>query len=302
MSRTTSPGTGQIYGVERVCAVWGVSRSSFYAQQRMTDTPAKAATKRRGPKPNISDENLLAAIRADLENSPFEGEGYRKVWARLRVQQDIRVSRTRVRILMRDNNLLSPHRARRRDARTHDGTIITEAPNIMWGTDGVRVFTVDEGWGWIFPAVDHWNAECVGWHVCKTGNRFAALEPIKMALTRLYGSTTADAARGLSLRMDHGTQYLSDHFTGQIRFWGIHPSYSFVAEPQGNGVVERFNRTLKEQVVHGRVYRNIDELRGAVRQFVKLYNDQWLVEKNGFLSPSQARKKWYAALTVRDAA
>ena len=70
---------------------------------------------------------------------------------------------------------------------------------------------------------------------------------------------------------------------------------------QGNGVVERFNRTLKEQVVHGRIYRNIDELRQAVRQFVKLYNDKWLVEKNGFLSPNQAREKWYAALTVRDA-
>jgi len=66
--------------------------------------------------------------------------------------------------------------------------------------------------------------------------------------------------------------------------------------------VGRFNRTLKEQVVHGRVYRNIDELRGSVRKFVKLYNDQWLVEKNGFLSPSQDREKWYAALTARDAA
>ena len=39
----------------------------------------------------------------------------------------------------------------------------------MWGTDGVRVFTVDDGWGWIFTAVEHWNAECVGWHVCKRG-------------------------------------------------------------------------------------------------------------------------------------
>ena len=29
---------------------------------------------------------------------------------------------------------------------------------IMWGTDGVRVFTVDDGWGWIFTAVEHWNA------------------------------------------------------------------------------------------------------------------------------------------------
>jgi transposase InsO family protein len=172
----------------------------------------------------------------------------------------------------------------------------------MWGTDGVRVFTLDDGWGWIFPAVDHWNAECVGWHVCKKGDRFAACEPIKMGLARLYGSTAAGAARGLSLRMDHGTQYLSDHFTNQIKFWGIHPSYSFVAEPQGNGVVERFNRTLKEQVIHGRIYRNLDELRDAVRQFVGRYNDQWLVEKNGFLSPNQAREKWNAVLSVRPAA
>ncbi|MEE8349982.1 MAG: IS3 family transposase [Acidobacteriota bacterium] len=303
MSRAASPGTGLVYGVARVCAIWGVPRSSFYAeQQRKVADPSKPAARRRGPKPKISDADLLAAIRADLEASPFEGEGYRKVWARLRVQQGIRVSRTRVRVLMRDNNLLSPHRARRRDGRTHDGTIITDAPNVMWGTDGVRVFTLEDGWGWIFPAVDHWNAECVGWHVCKKGDRFAALEPIKMGLARLYGSTSAGAARGLSLRMDHGTQYLSDHFTNQIKFWGIQPSYSFVAEPQGNGVVERFNRTLKEQVIHGRVYRNLDELRNAVRQFAHRYNAQWLVEKNGFLSPNQAREKWNAARSVRPAA
>ena len=45
-------------------------------------------------------------------------------------------------------------------------------PIVMWGTDGVRVFTADDGWVWTFAAVDHWNAECVGWHVCKVGNRF----------------------------------------------------------------------------------------------------------------------------------
>ncbi len=60
--------------------------------------------------------------------------------------------------------------------------------------------------------------------------------------------------------MDHGSQYLSDHFTNQIKFWGIQPSYAFVAEPQTNGVAERFNRTLKEQIIHGRIYRNIAEL------------------------------------------
>ena len=49
---------------------------------------------------------------------------------------------------------------------------------------------------------------------------------------------------GLALRMDHGSQYLSDHFTNQIKFWGIQPSYAFVEQPQTNGVAERFNRTL----------------------------------------------------------
>ena len=51
----------------------------------------------------------------------------------------------------------------------------------------------------------------------------AALQPISMGLAGLYGSTAAGAARGLALRMDHGSQYLSDHFTNQIKFLG-HPA------------------------------------------------------------------------------
>ena len=76
---------------------------------------------------------------------------------------------------MRQNQLLSPHRGRQGEGVAHDGTIITASPNVMWGTDGARIFTVDDGWVWIFSAIEHWNAECVGWHVCKTGDRYAAL-------------------------------------------------------------------------------------------------------------------------------
>ena len=137
MSAATSPGTGLAYGLRRVCAAWGLARSSFYAMtsgQNAERPPAK----RRGPKPAISDHALLVAIEADLETSPWEGEGYRKVWARLRVCRDIRVARKRVLRLMRENNLLSPHRCRRRGGNPHDGEIITHAPNLMWGTDGLR--------------------------------------------------------------------------------------------------------------------------------------------------------------------
>ena len=201
------------------------------------------------------------AIEADLEASPWKGEGHRKVWARLRVCRGIRVSRKRVLRVMRENNLLSPHRCRRRGGNPHVGEIITHAPNLMWGTDGVRVFTVDDGWGWIFTAIEHWNAECVGWHVCKRGDRFAALQPISMGLARLYASTSAGAARGLALRMDHGSQYLSDHFTNQIKFWGIQPSYARRTVPnQWRRRAVQIAR-LKEQIIHWSHLCNIAELR-----------------------------------------
>ena len=70
------------------------------------------------------------------------------------------------------------------------------------------------------------------------------------------------------------------------------PSYAFVGQPQTNGVIERFFRTVKEQVVQGRIFQSIDDFRNAARDFVLRYNTQWLVEKNGHLSPADARQRW----------
>jgi len=291
MSATTSEATGRRYGVQRVCAAWDVPRSSFYHHRKRTAMPA-SPPRRRGPKPAISDTALLAAIRADLERSPLTGEGHRKVWGRLRILDGIRVARKRVLRLMREHGLLSPYRHRPAEPNAHEGTLITHAPNVLWGTDGARAFTLDDGWVWIFSAIEHWNGECVGIHVAKKGDRFAALEPLAQGLTRLYGAVTAEVARGLSLRMDHGTQSLADDFQNQLKHWGITPSFAFVEQPQTNGVAERFNRTLKEQVIHGRTYRNVDELRAAVTHFVHNYNHHWRLEKLGFLTPVEARQQY----------
>ena len=293
MSATTSATTGRRYGLERVCRTWERSRSALYARRARVRRPERGAGPgRRGPTPALSDAQLLAAIRSDLVRSPFQGEGHRKVHARLRILDDIRVSRTRVLRVMRAQGLLSPHRGRQGEMKAHDGTIVTSAPDVMWGTDGVRVFTADDGWVWTFAAVDHWNAECVGWHVCKVGNRFAALEPVAQGLRRHYGSVEADVARGLALRMDHGSQYLSDHFLNQLRYWGIHPSFGFLEEPETNGVAERWNRTLKEQAVYGRVFRNLADVRAAVAEFVERYNQCWRLEKLAYRTPSEAREEY----------
>lgn len=296
MAAAISPGTGRAYGVVRVCDGFGVPRSSFYAwrgQQEHSDPPPPRS--RRGPKPGISDAGLLSAIRSDLDRSPWIGEGHRKVWARLRVLDGIRVARKRVLRLMRENSLLSPHRHRSRQSAAHDGHIITEAPNLMWGTDATQIPTVLDGKVWLFAVIDHWNAEAMGWHVAKIGDRYAAAQAVGMAIKPVFGTATAGVARGLALRHDHGSAFMADHFQNQIKFWGMAPSFAFVGEPETNGVAERFFRTFKEQVIHGRIYQSIDDVRAAVRRFFDLYNAEWLVEKNGLRSPRQTRGAWETA-------
>lgn len=109
MSQTISPGAEKPYGIQRICRIWERARSTFYHAGRQISGTAPG---RRGPKPSICDEDLLGLIRHDLATSPFTGEGHRKVWARLRVRDGVRVARKRVLRLMRENQLLSPYRSR----------------------------------------------------------------------------------------------------------------------------------------------------------------------------------------------
>lgn len=285
MSQSISPATNKPYGLKRVCEIWGVTRSSFYRAKS-----SKEPSNRKGPKPLIEEQELLSKIQEDIKKSPFKGEGHRKVHARLK-RQGTRVGRNRVLRVMRQNQLLSPHRSAYKPPNPHDGEIITNAPNIMWGSDGTKVETVEDGWIWIFSVAEHWNTECLGWHVCKVGDRFAALEPVSQAVKEIYGSLSKGVATGLKLRIDNGSQYTSDYFLQQLSYWGIEDSFGLIRQPETNGVAERFHRTLKEQVIEGRVFRTIDEVREAVRQFIPVYNEQWLVEKLDYQSPLEARRK-----------
>lgn len=158
MSHTTSPSTQRPYGVVRICQEWGLSRATFYHQRIRADGPSVERTKR-GPKTAYTDEELTAYIRQVRVASPFLGEGHRKVWARLRAQ-GIRTSKPRVLRLMRQANLLAPSRVPRVvGPRVHDGTITTERPNQMWGTDATSTVTRHDGPVTVFVGVDHCTLE-----------------------------------------------------------------------------------------------------------------------------------------------
>jgi putative transposase len=287
MSRSPSPVTGRPYGLATVCRVWRLARSGVY---RHLAPAAVTQPQRRGPTGAMTDAALTIAIRAVLAASPFHGEGHRKVWARLRYA-GTRTSLRRVLRLMRDNDLLAPSRMGSvRGPRAHDGTIIPETVDTMWGTDLTATFTA-EGQAAVFIAVDHCSAECIGIHAHARATRFEALEPIRQGVRRHFGGFAAAAARGLKLRHDHGSQYMSDHFQKEIAFLGIESSPAFVRAPEGNGCAERFIRTLKENLLWVRTFETIEELRQALLAFRETYNTNWLIERHGFMTPTAFRQR-----------
>jgi transposase InsO family protein len=244
---------------------------------------------RRGPKTAWSDERLTELIREDLANSPWVGEGHRKVWARLR-SKSVCTSHRRVLRLMREATLLAPHRNQRvLGPYVHDGSIIPERPNVMWGTDATCTLTLEDGQVTVFAAIDHCTAECVGIHAAKPGTRFEALEPLRQGVRARFGGIGRDVTEGLKIRHDHGSQYTSDAFQDELKFLGMESSPSFVHAPEGNGCIERFFRTLKEQLLWLKAFKNV-EVRLALHAWAKQYNERWLIERHGFLTPIQARR------------
>jgi putative transposase len=294
MSRQVSPSTDQVYGLQRVTRLWGISRATLYRHRRPTKVVER---KRPGPCGARSDEDLVAAIRQLLQDSPFHGEGYRKLWARLRFA-GIRTSRRRVLRLMQAHDLLAPQRAGRpRGSKAHDGTITTERVDVMWGTDLTSVMT-GEGQAAVFITVDHCSAECVGIHASRSADRFQALEPVKQAVRQCHGGFAKGIAAGLRLRHDHGSQYVSHDFQAEIRFLGIDSSPAFVREPEGNGCAERFIRTLKENLLWVRYFTTLEELRLALQAFKELYNQTWIIERHGYQTPAQVRARQIAAMPM----
>lgn len=297
MSTTHSSSVNRPYGVVRVCRAWEIARSTFYDWRKRRTVNAPLA--RRGPKPLVSDDELEQHIRAIHgaleENHGIQGEGYRKTHARLRAQ-GIRTTRRRVLRVMRENALLSPTRVGKpRGPRNHDGRITTDQPDVMWGTDATRTATLEEGLAWVFAAVDHCTGEIVGIHASESGSRYEALEPVHQGVRARFGPIDKDVASGLSLRHDHGTQYTSGAFQDQIEFLGIESSPSFVRTPEGNGVAERFFRTLKEQLLWVRDFHGIEELRLALLDFQRTYNDSWILARHSYRTPNQVRAVLTAA-------
>jgi transposase InsO family protein len=292
-----------------ICAVWRVARSSVYARRsedKRVDGDARNASQshdqdpgrdrstprfrgKRGPRTVVDDATLVEEIRAVLAASPFCTEGHRKVQVRLR-PRGIWAGKNRLLRLMGEANLLAPTgRQHVHGDRAHTGTIITRRPDELWGTDATKFYTRQEGWCWFFGAIDHCVEDIVGWHVAKVGDRWAALEPIRQGVQSTHGGYTPKIALGLGLRMDWGPQYTAHQFLGELRWLGIRPTPSYVGEPECNGIIERWMRTLKEECLYLHDFETLDEARQVIGEFIERYNTEWLLERHGYRTPAAVR-------------
>lgn len=249
-----------------------------------------ASISKPGPKPQVSDDDLLAAIRMVLTDPPFMGDGYRKVHARLRYQ-GIRADRWRVRLLMREHGLQAPGKPQRvLGPRVHDGTITSTRLDEMWGTDATSALLLNGQQATIFGVSDHCTCEHMGIHAALEADRYQAMVPLHQACRTAFGSVEMAIAANLKLHHDNGSQFVSRAFQAELRFLGMKSSPSFVRAPEGNGCLERFWRTLKEQLLWIHTFANIEDLNQALQNFRNHYNHHWLIQRHKHRPPALVRQ------------
>lgn len=235
--------TGAKYPTSMVLRVAGCSSGNWYGKK------PEVPLQKRGPKPQLSDDELLSPYRHDK--------------AMVKV-------------------------------RKHEGKIVQGKPDLLWGTDGKKFFVEDIGWCWFFGVLDHFNDELISWHTCKRGTRYEAMEPVRAAVRKRFGTVAKDVCKvmALKLRSDYGSQYDSNDFMAEMKFLGLNMSKAFVRQPECNGCIERFHRTLEEEVFSLNHFKTLEEANEAIRKFVDNYNRQWLIYRLGYKSPLEYREEY----------
>ena len=279
MSATLSEATGRPYGI--ACVRRGSARARRSTPQTREQQRHKGEEPaRRGPTPTVSDATLLEAIQADLDRSPFQGEGHRKVHARLRIF-GIRVAQTRVLLAGAQAALPAPRPPGRRAGACRDDRHAGAERDVghrrRAGLHVGRRVGLD-------LHIEHWNGVC--------GYRVQGWEPVCGARADRPGAPAhlwrprRTALEGWRCGWTT-SQYLSDHFLNQIRYWGIGPaalSRNRKRTAWRSGGIAR-SRSKRSTGASSRTSR-----RYAPRPRSWRVQQTWRLEKLGYHTPIEARE------------
>lgn len=274
---------------EQVLRVVGLSSAAWYGSPRKVEKKARP-----GPKPRFSDEKVLEEVKAYLKDPVFTGEGYKKLASRLKASRGITVAKERLLRILRENGLLAGERPEPNgSSRAHDGVITTDAPDRMWGLD-IKEWRCATDKLWSFTVIDHFNAEVIAERSCKRATQDVAADVLRMAILERFGSLEKGICAMLMifLRTDHGSQFTGGRFEGEMDFFGISWSPAFVRSPECNGVIERYHKTLKQQLGHRIKHMDYEEASRAISEFARRYNEHWLLHRLNLSSPNEHKRRY----------
>jgi len=159
----------------------------------------------------------------------------------------------------------------------------------MGGADLISTLT-GEGDAAVFVVVDDCSGECLGVHAARWANRFEALEPLRQAVHHSFGAFCDGVAAGTKLRHDHDSHFVADDFQAELDFLGLMSASALICrEPEGNGCVDRFIPTLKENLLSLQRFDTIEYLRRTVHALKEDYKQRWIVQRHGYRTPGQVQ-------------
>lgn len=281
MTRETVAGVAT---VQLLCVTLGVSRQAYYAAKKAPSPVAKVV--RLPVRPDIAPAaKVLEKIELIIAANP--AWGVRKVWATLRREHGLKVSRKRVWALMKAHGLVLA-----RDSEPGEptrGHVAVPQPDRRLAADFTTVWTRVDGVVAVVPTIDCGCRSVLGMVVTKDQQAPAILASIEQALETAYGHPAA-VPPGLELRTDHGPQYTGADCAALAVRWGLEHTFAPVGRPTGNAVVERFIRTLKEEVVWLRDWNTAAELREAIAAWLVKYHTGRAHQSLGWMTPSEYRE------------
>ena len=131
--------------------------------------------------------------------------------------------------------------------------------------------------------LDAYSEEIVGWCVGPSLDTDYPLEALRMALPRIEGRDV-----DLIHHSDRGCQYASREYVDMLMAHGIRVSMTESGDPKDNAQAERINNTMKNELLKGKIFRNMAEVVAAVAIAVDFYNNRRPHMSVGMMTPAEA--------------